>query len=285
MNTSANYPERQVDLMNIGFIGAGGNMARALIHCANNSVLKNGGKLYLSSRTLEKLSDYEKNGAVICKSNADVVLNCDYIFLCVKPQILPSVLDEIKVVAAHDKCFVCIAAGVSIDSIKFALGFDAKVIRAMPNTPLLVSAGASALCTNSPVTDDDFSLVKSVFDFGGAAVSVDESQMDAVTAVSGSGPAYFYRFIKNIAKSGEALGLTYDDSLKLALSTALGSCKMIGEYANSDADLQQLIDNVTSPNGTTYAALCSFDETGFDKSVCDALTACYNRSKELGSGK
>lgn len=271
--------------MNIGFIGAGGNMARALIYCVKNSILNGGATLYLSSRTQEKLVEYEKDGAVICNANDEVVKNCDYIFLCVKPQILPSVLDEIKNVATHDKCFVSIAAGVSINSIKSALGFDAKVIRAMPNTPLLVSAGASALCKNSPVTDSDFSLVKSVFDFGGASVAVDEAQMDAVTAVSGSGPAYFYRFIKNIAKSGETLGLTYGDSLKLALSTAVGSCKMITEFAQSDADLQQLIDNVTSPNGTTYAALCSFDSTGFDKSVSDALTACFDRSKELGKGK
>ena len=260
-------------------------MARALIHCAKNSILKDGSSLYLSSRTAEKLLEYAKDGAIICKSNVEVVQNCDYIFLCVKPQILTSVLDEIKVVASHDKCFVSIAAGVSIDSIKFTLGFDAKVIRAMPNTPLLVSAGASALCKNSPVTDSDFALIKSVFDFGGAAVAVDESQMDAVTAVSGSGPAYFYRFIKNIAKSGESLGLSYENSLRLALSTAIGSCKMIDEFASSDVDLQQLIDNVTSPNGTTYAALCSFDETGFDKSVSAALTACYDRSKELGKGK
>ena len=271
--------------MNIGFIGAGGNMARALIHCAKNSILNKGDALYLSSRTLEKLSEYGNDGAVICKSNADVVKHSDYIFLCVKPQILPSVLDEIKPVSSPDKCFVSIAAGVSIDSIKFALGYDAKVIRAMPNTPLLVSAGASALCADSPVTDGEFALVKSVFDFGGAAVTCDESQMDAVTAVSGSGPAYFYRFIKNIAKTGESLGLSYDNSLRLALSTALGSCKMISEFASTDADLQQLIDNVTSPNGTTYAALCSFDSTGFDKSVSDALTACFDRSKQLGSGK
>lgn len=271
--------------MNIGFIGAGGNMARALIHCVENTVLESEvNSLFLSSRTVEKLRDYEQNGANIC-SNEDVVKNCDCIFLCVKPQILPEVLEQIKPYAAADKLFISIAAGVSIQSVKSALGFDAKVVRAMPNTPLLVSSGATALCCAAPVTDGDFEFVKTVFGFGGAAVKVDESQMDAVTAVSGSGPAYFYRFIKDIAKSGESLGLSYENALNLAVSTALGSCAMIKEFARTDADLQRLINNVTSPNGTTYAALCSFDDTGFDKSVADALAACCNRSKELAAGK
>ncbi len=264
--------------MKLGFIGAGGNMAGAIIDSVKNS--SDDYSFFLSSKSTDKLEKY-RSFATVCDSNRDVVTKSDYIFLCVKPQVLPSVLDEIKSVSTPDKCFISIAAGVKIDKIKAMLGFDAKVIRVMPNTPMLIGFGASGLCKKMPVSDDEFSFVLSIFGGKNVAIETEEDKMDAVTAVSGSGPAYVYRFIKDMAQSGEFLGLSFDKSIELAVQTALGACMMIKNTDMTKSSVQTLIDNVTSPNGTTYAALCSFDSDHFDDVVKNALVACAKRSEEL----
>ena len=266
--------------MKIGFIGAGGNMAGAII----NSMLKNNEngekhKLYLYSPHAEKLDKYKNVGCSVCSSNSDVAKAADYIFLCVKPQILPNVLSEIADSALAEKCFVSIAAGVKIDSIKQQLGFDAKVIRVMPNTPLSIGCGASGICKKAPVSDDEFEFVKAVLSADdNLAVSVDENLMDAVTAISGSGPAYVYRFIMDMIKSGEQIGLSAECAMQLTLATVQGAVEMVKQ---TGIDVQTLLKNVISPNGTTYAAMCSMDKDGFDNSVNNAVKACFDRSVEL----
>lgn len=247
-------------------------------------------RLFLYSPTRDKLIKYESERVTICASNAEVAHHADYLFLCVKPQVIFDVLSELRGAGdLRDTCFVSIAAGVRIEQIKFALGFDAKVVRAMPNTPLTVGRGASGVCSSSPVSEDELRFVCNIFRAGGAAVVVDEADMDAVTAVSGSGPAYVYRFVNDIAAQGAAFGLSYESALDLAVSTLEGACAMLranvlGGECTPDT-VQRLIDSVTSPNGTTYAALCSLDRDQFDTAVKNAVSACAARSKELSEGK
>ena len=268
--------------MKLGFIGAGGNMAGAII----NSILSAQQNLnesqkhsfYLYSPHAEKLDKYKEQGCNICSSNSEAVQKSDYIFLCVKPQILPSVLSEIKSAASAEKCFVSIAAGVKIDTIKQQLGFDAKVIRVMPNTPLSIGFGASGMCRKSPVCDDEFEFVKTVLSGDNLAVCVDESQMDAVTAISGSGPAYVYRFIIDMQKAGEQIGLSNECAMQLTLATVQGAVEMV---KRTGVDVNTLLKNVISPGGTTYAAMCSMDKDGFDSALNNAIKACFDRSAEL----
>lgn len=236
-------------------------------------------QLYLYSPHAEKLDKFKEKGCTICSSNSEVAENADYIFLCVKPQILSGVIAEIANAALADKCFVSIAAGVKIDSIKQQLGFDAKVIRVMPNTPLSIGQGASGVCRKSPVSDSEFEFVKGILSGSdNLAVCVDESQMDAVTAISGSGPAYVYRFIMDMQKAGEQIGLSSDCAMQLTLATMQGAVEMVKK---TGIDVSTLLKNVISPNGTTYAAMCSMDNDGFDDSVNNAIKACYDRSVEL----
>lgn len=270
-------------MKSIGFIGAGGNMAGAII----DSILSN--KLDFSLNFYEPLTEkvekYENSGN-ICGSLSELVDSSDMIFFCVKPQVIFSVLDEIKKFNIIDKCFVSIAAGITIDSIKNVLGENARVIRVMPNTPLLVSEGAAGICKKAPVSDNEYETVFKIFNLAGIAVEIDnEELMDAVTAVSGSGPAYVYRFMKNMVEQGIELGLSSDNAFDLALQTIIGSAKMMKSCNKTTEDLQILIDKVTSPNGTTYAALKTMDATGFDNSLKQALSACEKRSKELSKGK
>lgn len=268
--------------MKLGFIGAGGNMAGAIIDSILENNLSN--DLYLYDVNLESLEKF-KGKATVLNSELEVAKEADIVFLCVKPQVVFTVLEKLADSTLKDKCFVSIVAGVTIDKIENALGFDAKIIRVMPNTPLLVSSGAAGVCKNKQVSSDEFDFVLSVFSSSGIAKQVDESLMDAVTAVSGSGPAYVYRFMKCMTEQGIEMGLDAETAYDLALHTIIGAAEMMKKVDKTTDEIQTLIDKVTSPNGTTYAALMSMNETGFDKSVKDALIACRNRSKELSNGK
>ncbi len=260
----------------IGFIGCG-NIASAIIGGATDSGYIKFENLFLFDTDASKTEPFCREGATLCSSAKELVILCDFVFLTVKPQIYDVVLSEISGLSTST-CFVSVAAGISIDYVKKYLGVDTSVIRAMPNTPLVCREGATALVHTSPVTNEDFLFVKELFLCSGVCVEVDEKLINTVTAISGSAPAYVLRFAKGLINFGVENGLSSEDSARLVLATIYGSAKMA---FNSEESIDKLIMNVTSPNGTTYAGLCSMDETGFDDSLKACLKATCNRAEEL----
>lgn len=266
--------------MKIAFIGAAGNIATAVISGILKSKYEKEQNLYLFDINRERLSAYPE--AMICESAAEAVSQADYVFLTVKPQVIFSVIDEIKLSLTADKKIVSVAAGISIDAIKKAVGFDCKVIRVMPNTPLLLAQGASGLAYKTPVSENEFDYVLGIFRTAGIAVSCDEEQINAVTAVSGSGPAYVFKFAKAIIDEATSLGLDEDKAALLMYQTLIGSAYMLRDSNMTPAEL---IKMVTSPKGTTLAALESFDRDDFDNTVKRAVKACHDRALELGKSE
>lgn len=260
----------------IGFIGTG-NIATAIYNGITSSGYITHNKIMVFDTNLDKAVYFSEQGSVLAKSVVDLVSCCEYVFLTVKPQIYPIVLNEIKDFCS-DVCLVDVAAGISIGYIKDLLGFDAPVVRVMPNTPISVGLGSTALVKEAPVTDEQFNYIKGCFDSCGITAVVDEDKINTVIAVSGSSPAYIMRLAKIISEYGSNHGLSLEDSKRFAVQTFEGCAKMI---KNSDEDIEKLISNVTSPNGTTFEGLKSLDSDSFDDIVCKCLDATVRRAEEL----
>jgi pyrroline-5-carboxylate reductase len=204
------------------------------------------------------------------------------VLVAVKPQLLSSVLPDLAGLAGPDVLFLSIAAGVPIAVLQAQLGPAARIVRAMPNTPVSVGRGISAAVAAPAVDDSQRGAVARLLEAVGELVWLDsEAQLDAVTAVSGSGPAYFFRFAEALALAGAQAGLDPDIATRLARATLVGAGAVAGAR---DDDLAALRVEVTSPGGTTAAALASLDSAGLDSIVGDAVTAAVRRSKELGKG-
>lgn len=202
--------------------------------------------------------------------------------IAVKPQMMGEALPALQQIAQSETVFLSIAAGTSIASFQSVLGDDCRIVRAMPNTPAAISQGITALIGNSIASAEDVALCETLLQAVGDTVVLDaEEQMDAVTAVSGSGPAYVFHLIETLAAAGEAQGLPADLAMKLAKKTVAGSGALA---AQADESPTQLRINVTSPNGTTQAALevLMDPETGFPKILNQGVQAAANRSRELG---
>ncbi len=268
-----------VDIMKLGIIGAGGNMAGAIITGILDSEVVLGSDLYLFDTQPEKTKKYQTFGANICPCANDVIANSDYIILAVKPQVFDIVLKEISSSVTSDKCIISIAAGIKIETIENYLSCKCAVARVMPNTPLMVSEGASGIAFNSFISDLQKENVLSIFEASGACVCCKEDEINIVTAISGSSPAYFLRMIKVMAEKAEEMGLDINDAYKLIIQSMIGAATLLRESENS---AQELIDMITSPKGTTLAALEKMTELKFDETVRCALDACYNRAEELG---
>lgn len=219
-------------------------------------------------------------------SNDEVISLANVIILAIKPQVMESVAEQIKTVTnTQQPLIISIAAGITLSSLQSWLGKDLAMIRCMPNTPALVQTGATALFANNVVNDQQKQWADELLSAIGLAVWVDEeAQLDAVTAVSGSGPAYLFLVMEAMIAAGEQLGLNKTLAQQLTLQTALGAAKMAIE---SDVDAAELRRRVTSPGGTTAAALKVFEDGGIQQLFLDALTAAEARSqemaKELGS--
>ncbi len=254
----------------IGFIGCG-NMAQAII-CGIQKTTDIG-NIYLYDIDKSKTDIFK--GANICSSVEGLALAADIIFLCVKPNILPTVLKE---VTADGKAFVSIAAGVKSSGIKQNLKVSARIMRVMPNTPMMVSNGAICVQTPNNFEQSEQEFVYNIFSDMGEVFEVSEDQMDTVTGVSGSGPAYVYYFIDSVAKAGEANGLSYELALKLATQTFIGACEML---KSTDKLPEKLISEVCSPNGTTIEAMNVLREKQVESFIKDAVDACVRRSVEL----
>ncbi len=266
----------------IGFIGAG-NMASALLGGMAQSE-QAPSKLIafdLDEKKTQALS--EKWGVEPAKDLSDLISRSDIIFLAVKPGVIPRVAQACA--SSSHKLIVSIAAGVSIATIEQALGDNPSarglsVIRLMPNTPALVGEGACALCTGEGVSDEDRRLVESLLRSTTRVVTVTEAQMDAVTGVSGSGPAYIMLIIEAMADGGVREGLSREVALELAAQTVLGSAKLVLETGQHPGALK---DAVTSPAGTTIAAVAALENAGIRAAMISAVHAAAQRSRALSS--
>jgi len=264
--------------MKIAVIGTG-NMGQALIggFIAKKSHLPE--EIFIYDYDGEKSLKYaEQTGCVFCSRLKDAVGFVDAVLLAVKPQTIESVVLQIRDLIKKDTIVISIAAGIKTDKIRKYLGNpDTGIVRVMPNTPALIGEGASAVCFDN-VTDRFKKYVNELFSTCGLVLEVDEKKMDAVTGLSGSGPAYVMVFIEALADAGVRMGLTREEALCLACATVKGSAALVLETKIHPA---QLKDNVCSPGGTTIEALYELEKGGFRSSVINAVTASARRSKEL----
>ena len=264
----------------IGFIGAG-NMAYALI----KGLLNNGfdaNQINISDPNEELLRNRESELKVTTYSdNTSLLSNSDIIFFAVKPQVLSSVCLELKGVVKSKHLFVSIVAGIRSSDINRWLGGNFALIRTMPNTPALFQSGVTGLFANEVVDNEQKSLVESILSSVGECFWVNEEKLiDAITAISGSGPAYFFLLMESMKQAGMALGLDEETANSLSIQTAYGASLMANKTGK---DSRTLRAEVTSPNGTTQSAIESFQDQNFEGIVANATRAAYDRARELSN--
>lgn len=259
----------------IGFIGAG-NMAFAIASGVISSGKISASNIGIFDTNKEQYKKFDSN-CFTCDTISELVNKTDCIFLSIKPQNIKDVLNSIKSYNLSQKVIVSICAGITISSIEKVLG-NVKIIRVMPNTPLLIGQGVSALCSNSTIAEDDLTFVKSVFASSGTVITVNESDMNNITAITGSSPAYVYLFIKSICDAAKALGFNSESTKDIVCKTFIGASNMV---LTNEKTLDELISMVKSPNGTTEKALNVFSEKNLDSIIFDAMNACSKRADEL----
>ena len=260
---------------NISFIG-GGNMAQALIGGLISRGLSES-QIQVADPVEQIRSILQEKNIGVFTDNAKAIENADVVVLAVKPQVLASVLQPLQGLFT-DKLIISIVAGVTIDTIAALTGTQ-RIVRVMPNTPALVQTGAHGMYTDASVSQEDRNLTTKILAATGLGLWVNtEAQIDAVTAVSGSGPAYFFYLMESMIRAGKNLGLDEKVATALTLQTALGAAQMA---ISSDKTPAELRKNVTSPNGTTQAALEVFDRAQISQNVQAALAAAQKRSQEL----
>jgi len=262
----------------IGFIG-GGNMAEALIKgLLAGGVAATG--IIVAEPYAERRSFLGKLYGVNCTDdNKSLVPGSDVIILAVKPQVAGTVLQGIGAVATAGKLFISIMAGVKSSTIEAAFPGEVRVVRVMPNTPALVLEASSAIAPGAFATPEDIAIARSILELVGKAWIVEEKLMDAVTGLSGSGPAYVLTFIEALSDAGVQNGLPRDTALGLAAQTVFGTAKLLLETREHPAVLR---DKVTSPGGTTIAGLHALEKAGFRGILINAVDAATARSRELG---
>lgn len=262
--------------MVLGFIGAG-NMNGAILHGVLRQKRAEPDQIWLSNRHPEKLESFASEGVHTTTDNTRVAALADLIILGVKPQMFPDVLPELAGRTAG-KCVVSIAAGISSASLRKALP-GALIIRAMPNTPLMVGVGATAVARAEDVPADLFQTVLDLFSAAGSVAVIDESQMDDIINVNGSSPAWFFRMADVMVRRAVSVGIDAQTALTLAAKTMEGSARLLLESGKSP---EELCRQVCSPGGTTLASLSAFEDRDFDGLMLDAMDRCTRRSKELG---
>lgn len=261
----------------ISFIG-GGNMAEAIIRRLISEDVGVGLCVAeIAPNRREILSSAFPNVRVIDDA-AEAARWGEVIILAVKPQQAAGVLDMLEPVVGTDKLLISIMAGIPTSKIEASLAPGCRVVRAMPNTPALVGAGATAVCTGRKASSQDLDLARQIFAMTGAAVAVDEKQMDAVTGLSGSGPAYVFIFIESLSDAGVKNGLPREVATRLAVQTVLGAALMVSRTGEHTALLRE---QVTSPGGTTIAGLQALENGAFRGTVMAAVEAACTRSREL----
>ncbi|WP_336166128.1 pyrroline-5-carboxylate reductase [Acinetobacter sp. 161(2023)] len=260
---------------NICFIG-GGNMAQALI----GGLVSRGlppTRITVSDPVEQIRQLLQEKEVHVAQDNVAAIQNADVVVLAVKPQVLATVLRPLKGLLS-DKLVISIIAGAEIQTISNLIDSD-RIVRVMPNTPALVQTGAHGIYANDVVGASDRELTSQILAATGLTIWVNsEAQIDAVTAVSGSGPAYFFYLMESMIRAGKNLGLDEKVATALTLQTALGAAQMAITSSNTPSELRK---NVTSPNGTTQAALEVFDRAQISQNIQSALAAAQKRSQEL----
>jgi pyrroline-5-carboxylate reductase len=271
--------ERGMDLSSrhLAFIGAG-NMGRAILQGLLDQGAASPGNVTVRTRRPERSAELaEKLGVEVAANAADAARGADIVVLAVKPQILPQVLDELQGVN-NEALYISVAAGVSTQTIESILG-PVRVVRAMPNTPALIGEGATAISSGSFARGDDLALAKSIFDRVGLTVIVEEEHLDAVTGLSGSGPAYLMLIIEAFADAGVKVGLHREIAQALAVQMIRGSARL---QQVTGAHPGQLKDQVTSPGGTAIAGLHTLEQGGLRTTIINAVEEATRRARELG---
>lgn len=269
---------RQIGLQ-VGFLGVG-NMAEALIKGLLAARFVAPSQLIGSEPRASRRAEIEQRFAITATaSNVEVAERADVLILSVKPQILQKVLDEVRSAIRPGTLVISIAAGIPLPVLEGWLPTDVRVIRTMPNTPALCGAGATAIAAGSRATDEDLALAKQIFDAIGMSIVLDEEQLDAVTGLSGSGPAYVFLIIEALADAGVKMGLSRYNAQALAAQTMLGSARLLLETNEHPGRLK---DMVTSPGGTAIAGLHTLEAGGLRTTLINAVEAATRRSRELG---
>ena len=262
----------------IGFIG-GGKMATAIMKGIINSHLCSSDEIMVSDTNEDTLNALTNNYDIKTTiHNVEVVKNSNILIFAVKPFVLRDVLSEIKPFITKEHVIMSIAAGISTNTIEEIVG-EIPVIRIMPNTPALVNEGMSAICKGKHANVDHMQTALRIFDSIGKVIEEEEKYIDIITAISGSGPAFYYYIINEIAKAGEKLGLDYQTCLTLSAQTALGAAKMI---MKSGTNPEQLITNVTTPGGCTAVGNEVLKETKISDILSATIEKTAKKAYELG---
>jgi pyrroline-5-carboxylate reductase len=264
----------------IAILGAG-NMGSALMKGIINAKLTPAKKIIACDINKEKLQALAAEWKIRTTSELiEAVEGAEIVLLCVKPQTLPNVLETIKQSIRTNQLVISIVAGMRIASIQQMLGVNVGIVRTMPNIAATVDEGAAALAFGQFVTNEQEKIAKAIFEAVGEVVVVSENQLDAVTGLSGSGPAYIYMVIEALIDGGVKMGLSRDIATKLAIQTVLGSAKLAKTSGLHPAILR---DQVTTPGGTTINAIHELESHGLRAMLINAVVTATNRSKELST--
>lgn len=267
------------NLKKIGFVGAG-KMAQAIIKGIIKADFFSKDNIFASEPNLEAAKKVEQQfGIKVFTDNKELVKNADIILFAVKPFVVNDVIDSIKSAIRDNQTIISIAAGISTEKIQTRLEKNIPVVRVMPNTPALVNEGMAAICGGKFVRYEHLCFAKELFSCLGRVIEIEENQIDIITAISGSSPAFYYYFINEIARAAEKLGFDYNLGLLAAAQSALGSAKMILETGVAP---ETLIDNVTTKGGTTEVGMNVLREANLDKIICRAIIGTKEKSEMLG---
>ncbi len=265
-------------MTNVGFIGAG-NMGFAIMKgIAESGLCEKDIRLFAYDPNAQQVDRLAAYGVTACASEQEIMEQCGFVFLAVKPQIIEGVLETVSPYTSADTVFVSIAAGITDAFIQKKTIADAKVVLVMPNTPLLLGEGASALSRNEQVTDAEFDVVLNIFRVCGKAAVISKDKMKEVIAINGSSPAFIYLFAKGFIDYAASEGMDAEVAKDLFAQSLIGSAKMI---TDSGYSIEELIRMVSSPGGTTLAGLDRLYAGKLEETVSDACTACTRRAYEL----
>ena len=267
----------------LGFVG-GGNMTEALVRGLVTGSSIEAKNILVSDPISERLEYMHKEYRVkTTLNNRELVQESEILILAVKPQVATNVLEHFADLVDGNKLVVSVVAGLSINSIENYLDTEGKkkisVVRTMPNTPALVQEGVTAICNNDRVSKVDMEIAHHIFEAIGQTVDVEEAHIDAVTGLSGSGPAYIFMIIEALSDAGVKVGLSREVSTALTIQTVLGSAKLARDSEKHPSELKSM---VTSPGGTTISGLHKLEEGGLRAALMNAVESATNRSKELG---
>lgn len=260
-------------MKNLGFLGTG-NMGSAIIRGISKLEIN----LFAYRKHTEKLKDLEQYGVKPCENEQELVKKCEYILLAVKPQILGEVLDKIRPAVSENHIFISICAGISPEFIKEHTNPAVKTAIVMPNTPVMLGFGASAIARDNAISDEEFEFAKSVIGSCGIVREIPMNKMKEIICINGSSPAFIYLFAKGFIDCAMEVGIDEKTALELFAQSLIGSAKMI---TDSGMSIEQLIKQVSSPGGTTLAGLNKLYDGKLEETVKEACRACTKRAYEL----